>query len=392
MEFSLFALPTYYPEAYGPLGPFYRRLIDFLVSAEELGYDGIWANEHHFHAYGGMIPSPAVLLSALAQRTTRVHLGTSVVVLPLHHPIEVAEQLAMVDLMSGGRLELGVGRGFVPFDYQTLGFTMQEGQDRTKESLEIIVKAFAGEPFRYHGEHFTFDEVQVWPRPERALDGRVWIACSGSPDSFAWTGAMGYNLLTVSSLRPMTELAELVKGYRAALPAAVPTTVLASGPVAGSTSGSASGLASGLVSGSSSDLASGATSGHPSARARYATHFQIVVDEDRARARKIASDAILNYFRLHGEALALSPVTANRPSPAAGFDIDRWVDEGRILAGTPDDVVATMQRARDELGITGMDGTFLFGGIPFETAERSLRLFAEEVIPHLRAPEPVGVR
>src|SRR5438874_11413084 len=104
MKFGHFCLPTYFPEVDGDIGAYMRRWIDLLVSSEELGFDGLWANEHHFHPYGGIIPSPPMLLSALAQRTKRVQLGTSIMVLPLHNPIEMAEQFAMVDLTSGGRV------------------------------------------------------------------------------------------------------------------------------------------------------------------------------------------------------------------------------------------------------------------------------------------------
>lgn len=350
MEFSLFALPTYFRDTDLPQGEYLRRLVDFLASAEDLGYDGLWANEHHFHPYGGMIPSPAVLLSALAQRTRRVRLGTSVVVLPLHNPIEIAEQFAMIDLMSNGRLEFGVGRGFVPFDYQMLGISMEEGQERTREGLEVILAAWSGGPFSYHGKHFRYDNVEVWPQPQQRPHPRVWIACTGTPDSFTWTGEMGYHLLTVSSLRPMRELGKLVELYRAGWGAR----------------------------------------GHEPGGFKYNTHFQIVVDEDRGRARRMASDAIKRYFGLHGEALKLSPLSASRPDPLTGFSIEKWIDEGRILAGTPDDVVATLRWAVDELGITGIDGTYLFGGISFEAAERSLRLFAEEVMPRMRSVEPVA--
>jgi natural product biosynthesis luciferase-like monooxygenase protein len=345
MEFSLFALPTFYKETDGDVGAYFRRLIDFLVSAEELGYDGIWANEHHFHPYGGLVPSPAVLLAAVAARTKRVRLGTSVVVLPLHKPIEIAEQLAMVDLMSGGRLELGIGRGFVPFDYATAGVPMEEGQSRTHESLEVILKAWSGGPFSHHGKHFDYDDLEVWPPVQQRPHPPVWNACSGSQESFEWTGRMGYNLLTVSSLRPMEDLAAMVQHYRGAWAAA----------------------------------------GHDPAGYRYATHFQIVVDEDRARARQAASEAIPRYGQLLGQSIALFKGPTNRgPRLDEGFSIERWVDEGRILCGTPDDVVATLKRARNELGVTGIDGAYYFGGIPFETAQRSLKLFAEEVIPQVR--------
>ena len=350
MDFSLFALPTYYRETDGPLGLYYRRLVDFLASSEDLGYDGIWANEHHFHPYGGLVPSPAVLLSALAQRTKRVRLGTSVVVLPLQLPLEIAEQLAMVDLMSGGRVELGVGRGFVPFDYRTAGIPMEEGQERTLESLEVILKAWSGGPFSHHGKYFHYDQVEVWPPPEQRPHPGVWIACSSHPESFAWAGTMGYYLLTVSSLRPIEQVAAMAQHYHAAW----------------------------------------AASGRDPLGYKYATHYQIVVDEDRARARQIAADAIRRYFGLLRESTALFSSSANRPTmpdPMADFSIERWIEEGRILCGTPYDVVQTLQRAQRELGLTGVDGTYLFGGISFETAERSLRLFAQEVIPRMRRAE-----
>jgi len=352
MEFSLFALPTYYRDTDGPVGAYYRRLIDFLVSAEELGYDGIWSNEHHFHPYGGLVPAPAVLLSALAQRTKRMRLGTSVVVLPLHSPIEVAEQLAMVDNMSGGRVELGIGRGFVPFDYQTLKIPMSEGQERTLESLEVILKAWSGEPFSHHGKYFNYDNVEVWPPPEQKPHPKVWIACSASQESFELAGRSGYNLLTVSSLRSIETIADNAKYYHDAWTAA----------------------------------------GHDPAGYKYNTHYQIVLDEDRARARETATQAIHRYAQLLKESTTLMTAPGSRPpSPLEDFDVDRWLEEGRILVGTPDDVVPILQRAEAALGITGIDGTFLFGGIPFETAERSLRLFAEEVIPRMqKAKAPIN--
>jgi natural product biosynthesis luciferase-like monooxygenase protein len=355
MEFSLFALPTYYRETDGPLGAYYRRLVDFLVSAEDLGYDGIWANEHHFHPYGGLIPAPAVLLSAVAQRTKRVRLGTSVVVLPLHHPLEVAEQLAMVDVMSGGRVDLGIGRGFVPFDYHMWNVPMSEGQERTLESLEVILKAWSRQPFSHDGKYFHFENVEVWPHPEQAPHPPVWIAASNNPESFINAGQKGYNLLTVSSLKPMEAIAGLAQHYHDAWKAA----------------------------------------GHDPAGYKYNTHYQIVVDEDRERARRVVAEAIPRYSQLLREATSLFTAPGNRPyaNPLADFSVDGWIDQGRILCGTPDDVVAILQRAERELGITGVDGAFYFGGMPFETAERSLRLFAEHVIPRMNAPAPaVGAR
>src|SRR6266542_2446042 len=178
LDFAVFALPTFFPERDGPQGPYMRKFVDFLASAEDLGYDGVWANEHHFHPYGGFIPSPPVMLSALAQRTKRVRLGTSIMVLPLHHPHEMAEQLAMVDLMSGGRLELGIGRGFVTHDYEKLKIPVDEGQERTVESLDVILKAWSRKPFSHAGKYYSYDNIEVWPFPEQEPHPPIWMAAT----------------------------------------------------------------------------------------------------------------------------------------------------------------------------------------------------------------------
>src|SRR5579859_404106 len=154
MRFGHFCLPTYYPDVDGSVGDFMRRWVDFLAHSEELGFDELWCNEHHFSPYGGILPSPPMLLAALSQRTQRVRLGTSIMVLPLHNPIEIAEQFAMVDLMSGGRVSLGVGRGFVTRDYEEFGIPVEEGQSRTTEGLEVILKAWSEGPLTHHGQHF----------------------------------------------------------------------------------------------------------------------------------------------------------------------------------------------------------------------------------------------
>jgi natural product biosynthesis luciferase-like monooxygenase protein len=352
MEFAVFALPTYYADRDGPEGPYFRHLVDFLASAEELGYDGVWANEHHFHPYGGMIPSPAVMLAALSQRTSRVRLGTSVTVLPLHNPIEVAEQLAMVDLMSGGRLELGVGRGFVAYDYEVNRIPLAEGQERTVEGLELVLQAWSRQRFTHEGKYYQYRDLEVWPRPEQLPHPPVWIAATTNPTSFELVGKLDHNLLTVGYLKPMEDLAALIQLYRDARSAA----------------------------------------GHTTQR-RIATHYQVVLTDDRASARRIAKEGLQRYVRLNFDAQSLAKTQVLRAETAAmarnpdSIDIDALVEQGRVLAGTPDEVAATLKRARDVLGITGVDCTFTFGAIDWETAERSMRLFATDVIPQVRAAE-----
>jgi len=352
LEFAVFALPTYFPERDGPQGPYLRRIVDFLASAEELGYDSVWANEHHFHPYGGLIPSPAVMLAALAQRTSRVRLGTSVVVVPLHQPHEIAEQLAMVDLMSGGRLEVGVGRGFVAHDYEMLGIPVGEGQERTVEGLEVILKAWSRQPFTHEGKYFSYRSVQVWPFPEQEPHPPIWMAATTNPKSFEDVGRLGHHLLTVAYLRPVEDLAASIRIYRDALVAA----------------------------------------GHDPRDRKVATHYQVVVDEDGARARGVAQEALGRYARQILELQSMAKSQVPRPelaSVARDLSIEQFVEQGRVLAGTPDECVAVLESAREVMGITSVDCTFTFGGIDLATARKSMRLLARDVIPRFRAaPTP----
>jgi len=326
-----------------------RHLIDFMASSEDLGFDAVWANEHHFHAYGGHIPSPPVFLAALAQRTKRVRLGTSIIVMPLHNPIEIAEQMAMVDLMSGGRLELGVGRGFVIHDHETFNIPVGEGQTRTTEGLDVILKAWTGKPLTHHGRHFNYDNLTVWPKPEQD-PVPVWLACSNNPDSFRWTAERGYKLLTVAYIKPLPKLGALTTIYRDAW----------------------------------------AASGRDPASCEVCTHYQVVVDEDRAVARQRAEQALRRYSDLLKDSLAQAESVhdALAASGAEDIDIDKVIDQGRVIAGTPDDCVKALEYAQDELGVTIVDCNFLFGGITYEQADRSIELFASEVMPKLRSRQP----
>jgi len=349
VKFGHFCLPTYYPDVYPSVGAHMRHLIDFMALSEQLGFDAVWCNEHHFHAYGGHIPAPPVFLAALAQRTKRVRLGTSIIVMPLHNPIEIAEQMAMVDLMSGGRLELGVGRGFVVHDHETFGVPVGEGQMRTTEGLEVILKAWTGEPFSHHGAHFNFENLTVWPRPEQSPPP-VWMACSNNPDSFAWTARQGYRVLTVAYIKPLPKLAGMTAIYRDEWQA----------------------------------------SGRSLADCEICTHYQVYVHENGDVARSRFKQALERYSGLLRASIeqASDVHAALRESSAEDVDINTVIDEGRVCAGTPDECLAILQRAQDELGVTVVDCNFLFGGLTYEEADRSIRLFASEVLPRLRDRQP----
>ena len=350
MKFGHFCLPTYFEDVDGDVGGFMRRFVDFLVSSEDAGFDMLFANEHHFDAYGGLVPSPTVMVAALAQRTKRVKLGSSIIVLPLHSPIEIAEQWGMIDLMSNGRVELGIGRGFVEYDYDRLRVPLQGAQDRLKDGLALIRKAWSGERFSHNGPYYQYENLQVWPRPQQRPHPPIWLACGGTPESFQWAGNQGFGIFTVA-YRGVQPLIPLNKLYRDAWLAA----------------------------------------GHPPKGYKIAAHYQVVLSEDGAEARDIATKALQRY--VGATTHTLDRVRADPPGakPAAlgeverqVLDVGKMVEECRVIAGTPDDAVKLLTKAQEMMGITQVDCTFYFGGIPFEIAQRSHRLFAEKVMPRLR--------
>src|SRR3989449_6833486 len=132
--------------------------------ADELGFEAIWLAEHHFSSYG-ICPSLAVLAAAIARETRRARIGTSVVVAPFAHPLRIAEEWAMVDILSGGRLEFGLGRGYQPNEFRGFGVSMERTRERSDECLEIIRRAWTEERVTFEGEFYTVRDVRVLPKP-----------------------------------------------------------------------------------------------------------------------------------------------------------------------------------------------------------------------------------
>ena len=128
--------------------------------SEELGFDEVWFTEHHFIDYGLSV-DPATLASAAAARTRRVRIGLAAAILPFHHPLRLAEQMALVDIISEGRLDVGVGRGNRPAEFAGYRVPQQESRERFDETVDVIQRAWTEERFSYRGRFFTFDDVRV---------------------------------------------------------------------------------------------------------------------------------------------------------------------------------------------------------------------------------------
>src|SRR5436309_1865163 len=166
MRYSIFSVNDHHPRLARTVPQLYGQVMRQCELAETLGYDTFFCAEHHFHEYG-VVPDPAVMLSALAQRTRRIRLGTAISILTFHDPRRIAETYSMVDLMSGGRLVFGVGSGYLAHEFVGYGVDPKEKRDRFNEALDIVRRLMAGETLAYKGRFSSSDKVVLNVLPHR---------------------------------------------------------------------------------------------------------------------------------------------------------------------------------------------------------------------------------
>ncbi len=184
----------------------YARGVEMALAAETLGFNNVWLAEHHFSTYG-YLSRPAQLATYIAAKTTRIRVGTAVIVVPLHHPLVIAEEIATLDLLSGGRLDVGLGRGYQPYEFERFGLELESGRARWEESIDILLKAFEGQPFSYDGKLFKIPETTVFPQPLQQPRPPIWITAQ-SPESVEAAVRRGFNVLTGGFGVPIERMAE----------------------------------------------------------------------------------------------------------------------------------------------------------------------------------------
>ena len=313
MKFGVHMLPTYMPEVDGPLPDFYRRMFEQIVEVEKLGFDQAWVTEHHFGGYGGTLPHPPTFLAAVAQMTSRIRLGVAVAVLPLHHPIEVAEAYAMADVVSNGRIDFGIGKGSEPVEYRKFGARRDEATQRFMESAEIIRQAWSDQPVNFRGEFYHCENVNILPKPVQRPHPRIWVGATRTEETFRYAGANGFDLMTLPFVHPSTDaLRGLVKMYRDEL----------------------------------------ARTGHDFVSREVLGKFHVYVSDSFERGMREAAPFMKNYSSIHAAADPHRKLTDR--------DIGSDMARGLIIVGDPERCTDTIQRWHEEAGITIFSGTFHF--------------------------------
>ena len=332
-----------------------RRELEQVEWSEELGFDAVWFTEHHFIDYGLSV-DPATLAAAAASRTRRVRIGLAAAILPFHHPLRLAEQLALVDILAHGRLDVGVGRGNRPAEFAGYGVPQVESRERFEETVEVMRRAWTEERVSFRGRFFTLDDVRVIPKPVQRPHPPLYRVCA-SRDGVESAALHGWPMLNSVLRGPVDQLLAHRDAYVKTLAKA---------------GRSPAGVAALLGD--------------------WGVSRQIYVAETDARALAEAKDAELWYQeafrrfvipdRIEDAHPALQPGFRAMAERLATVSWETLVAE-TLAFGSPDTVARHVEAMR-AMGVGHVLCWMNFGGLPQERVRRSMELFAREVMPRFR--------
>lgn len=176
-----------------PLPTVYERALNRIDIMDETGYDCVWLAEHHFSTYS-VCPSVHLMGMHVAGRTKNIRIGTAVTLASFYHPLRIAEEVALLDILSGGRVNWGAGRGFDRTEFRVFGVDIEESYPRFRESVQVVLEAWRQERINWHGDYFDFEDIEVLPKPHQQPTPPFWVA-AGGPDAIDWAASQGYSIL-----------------------------------------------------------------------------------------------------------------------------------------------------------------------------------------------------
>jgi len=314
-----------------------------VTAAEELGFDSVWLAEIHFQKGRSVLSSPLVVATAVAARTRRLRIGIAVQILPLAHPLHLAEDVATVDHLSKGRLDFGVGRSGLPEHYEGFNVSHAESRERFQETLEILIRAWTQERFTYEGKYFHYENVCLTPKPYQKPHPPLRVAAT-TQETYAIVGRMGMPIFIAVRTTSISDLKRFIGGYHEGWREA----------------------------------------GHPG-RGQVSLIVPVYVDEDGPRAREEARESTMHFFRTIAEALGRGGTRREEAARLGRMTYDEILEE-LVVYGTPDEVAARLLELRQALGYSSLSLWMNVGGrISHDRMLRSMGLFAEAVMPRLRA-------
>jgi alkanesulfonate monooxygenase SsuD/methylene tetrahydromethanopterin reductase-like flavin-dependent oxidoreductase (luciferase family) len=348
MKFGLFYLFSDFGEI--AQDRLFHEVLEEITCAEELGFESVWLPEHHFAVYG-MLGNPMIFAASIAERTRRIKIGTAIMVVPFQHPLRVAEDAAMVDALSGGRLLLGLGRGYQPPEFTGFGLEQSASRAMFDEGFEIIRRALGGEKFAHRGTYWTFrDPVEIYPKPVQKPHPPFYLAAI-SPGTYELAARLGISLLRSPTFSDLDTVATSFEGYRAAM----------------------------RRHGHDADALD-----QP-----FLVRTYVAPTDEEARAE---TRHVVWYYHLLG---SLVPGAPSLPRPAS---YEAYPEASRRLAavtegdvwergscfGSPERVAGMLKRYLHRTGTNHIALEMRIGGLEHRKVMRSMELFAREVMPEVR--------
>lgn len=326
----------------------FREAFELAERAEAWGLDCVWLGEIHFNPARSVISASLQVASSIATRTKRLHVGTAVTVLPLNHPLRIAEEVATLDHISEGRVEFGIGRSGVVRSYDAYGIPYGESQGRFREALEIILEAWKGEPFNYEGQFYRVQNATVTPRPYQTPHPPIRMAAN-SHETFPAVAKMGLPVFIGLRAAEIPDLQVHLTSYRQAWREA----------------------------------------GHPGDPSVY-LRIPVYVSPTEEGAREEPRQSLTSFFARQSE-LARSSVgrAGTGPVDRRRMQVERMANLSyedilarKVAFGTAAGVIDRLTQLREELGIDGIVAELNPGGlIPLELETRSFQLLTHEVMP-----------
>lgn len=351
MEFGIQFFPDVGPEQKSGQ-QYFDEALRLCELCDVYGYTHIRTVEHYFHPYGGYSPNPFVFLTAASQRSKAARIVTGAVLPVFNHPLKIAGEIAMLDAISNGRLEVGFARAFLPHEFMRFGIDLDESVARFDEGIDQVGRLLEEENVTCEGKFHSFKNVTSLPRPTQKPKPQFWTAAFTTPQSFEKAGTSGNWIMAIPY--GGEKMAELIGAYRDAWKSA----------------------------------------GHPG-EGRVMLAFHMYCAETKDEAIRIARDPLNRYLKSLVDA-ASDWTSGAESSDYKGYGkmveaLDRetfesQVENGAAWVGTPDDMVEQI-RAYDKL-VGGFDDASLqvnFNDIAYEDAERSMKLFGEKVLPQFKS-------
>ena len=348
MRFGLFFQA---PEADGQThAERYAEVFDLAARADELGFDVAWLAELHFGGAFSLLANPLMMVPMIAQRTRRIRIGTAVTLLPLQHPLSCAEQAATADVLSGGRLEFGVGRGSIPSQFHGFRVPVAENRARFDEALEIIRLAWTKERFSHRGAFWDVEDVSVVPKPLQRPHPPIRVAVH-TAESFAHIGDTGLPIYSGTTTTPLPQLREYMALYREHL----------------------------------------ARAGHTWQTDQMALMLPVHVGATPRAARETMRAGVLKYYKNLQTIFAALPESYGEHLPrlkmindnVANLPYEKFCRDQAVF-GDAAEVLDRLHAAREEFGLSQTICWFDQGNmLPRAELDRTMRQFAEQIMPKL---------